>query len=72
MSKGRRERIPARLGNGGSGKAIIDRIKDPLYISLPAVKNNRIFNVSREKWNYGPYLVDQAVDELIGQMSGLK
>ncbi|MEK0315600.1 helix-turn-helix domain-containing protein [Cohnella sp. 56] len=46
--------------------------KDPLYSSLPAVKNNRIFNVSREKWNYGPYLVDQAVDELIGQMSKLQ
>jgi iron complex transport system substrate-binding protein len=44
----------------------------PLYQSIPAVKNNRIINVTREKWNYGPYLVDEAVNELIAQMNKLQ
>ncbi|MFC4307136.1 hypothetical protein [Cohnella boryungensis] len=37
----------------------------------PYVNQNRIYNVSREKWNYGPYLVEEGVDMLIEQMSKL-
>ncbi len=46
--------------------------ESPIYQTIPAVKEKRIFNVSREKWNYGPYLVEQGVDELIKQVSELK
>ncbi|MFC3798953.1 helix-turn-helix domain-containing protein [Cohnella sp. GCM10012308] len=46
--------------------------KEPLYSALPAVKNNRMINVSREKWNYGPYRVDEAIDDLIAQMNKLQ
>ncbi|MGG4455843.1 AraC family transcriptional regulator [Brevibacillus porteri] len=46
-----------------------EQFKEPLYQAVPAVKNKRIFNVTRDKWNYGPYLVDKAVDELIEQVS---
>jgi iron complex transport system substrate-binding protein len=45
--------------------------KSPVYQTIPAVKENRIYNVSREKWNYGPYLVEEGVDMLIEQMSKL-
>lgn len=45
---------------------------EPVYQTIPAVKNNRIINVTRDKWNYGPYLVDQAVDELIEQVNLIK
>ncbi|MDG0809188.1 ABC transporter substrate-binding protein [Cohnella rhizosphaerae] len=51
---------------------LTELFKDPLYSTLPAVKNNRIINVSRQKWNYGPYRVDEAVDELIAQMNKLQ
>ncbi|WP_188888639.1 AraC family transcriptional regulator [Paenibacillus radicis (ex Gao et al. 2016)] len=36
-----------------------------LYQAVPAIKNNRVINVTRDKWNYGPYLVDEAVDEFV-------
>ncbi|WP_139992260.1 ABC transporter substrate-binding protein [Paenibacillus paridis] len=39
--------------------------QEPVYQAIPAVKNNRIINVTRNKWNYGPYLVDEAVDAFI-------
>ncbi|WP_174887638.1 hypothetical protein [Cohnella herbarum] len=42
------------------------------FANHPAVKNNRIINVTRDKWNYGPYLVDQAVDELLEQVNLIK
>jgi iron complex transport system substrate-binding protein len=42
--------------------------QEPLYKAIPAVKNNHIINVTRDKWNYGPYLVDEAVDALIEQV----
>ncbi|WP_338554324.1 helix-turn-helix domain-containing protein [Paenibacillus sp. KS-LC4] len=43
--------------------------QEPLYQSIPAIKNNRIINVSRDKWNYGPYLAEQAVDEMIEKVA---
>ncbi|WP_053372883.1 AraC family transcriptional regulator [Paenibacillus sp. FJAT-27812] len=43
--------------------------KEPLYQAIPAVKNNRIINVSRDKWNYGPILAEEAVDALIEQVA---
>ncbi|MFC8687289.1 hypothetical protein [Brevibacillus porteri] len=46
-----------------------EQFKEPLYQAVPAVKNKRIFNMTRDKWNFGPYLVDKAVDELIEQVS---
>ncbi|MED2255716.1 ABC transporter substrate-binding protein [Brevibacillus parabrevis] len=51
---------------------LLERFKEPLYQGIPAIKNNRIINVSRENWNYGPYLVDKAVDDLIAQMKNLQ
>lgn len=51
---------------------LLERFKEPLYQGIPAIKNNRIINVSRENWNYGPYLVDKAVDDLISQMKNLQ
>ncbi len=45
--------------------------KSPVYQTIPAIKNNRVYNVSREKWNYGPYLVDEGVDELMEHVSKL-
>lgn len=50
---------------------LLERFKEPLYQGIPAIKNNRIINVSRENWNYGPYLVGKAVDDLISQMKNL-
>lgn len=47
-------------------------IEEPVYQAIPAVKNKRIINVSRDMWNYGPYLVDQATDALIEQMNKLQ
>jgi|GEM_PF-2237608 len=52
--------------------ALLERFKEPLYQSIPAIKNNRVLNVTRENWNYGPYLVDKAVDDLISQMNKLQ
>lgn len=52
--------------------ALQEKFKEPLYQAIPAVKNNRIINVSRDKWNYGPYLVDEAVDEFIEKMKQLQ
>ncbi|GEB34312.1 ABC transporter substrate-binding protein [Brevibacillus parabrevis] len=52
--------------------SLLERFKEPLYQGIPAIKNNRIINVSRENWNYGPYLVDKAVDDLISQMKNLQ
>ncbi|MFD2329046.1 hypothetical protein ACFSR7_07280 [Cohnella sp. GCM10020058] len=46
--------------------------REPLYSALPAVKNNRMINVSREKRNYGPCRVDEAVDDRIAQMNKLQ
>ncbi|MFF2483786.1 ABC transporter substrate-binding protein [Paenibacillus sp. NPDC058071] len=51
---------------------MLERFKEPLYQEIPAIKNNRVINVSRENWNYGPYLVDKAVDDLISQMNKLQ
>lgn len=42
--------------------------QEPLYKAIPAVKNNRVLNITRNKWNYGPDLVDEAVDALIAQV----
>lgn len=42
--------------------------QEPVYQTIDAVKNNRIINVTRDKWNYGPYLVDEAVDAFIEQV----
>ncbi|MFD0672792.1 hypothetical protein [Cohnella sp. GCM10027633] len=52
--------------------SLTEKFKEPLYQSIPAVKNNRVINVSRDKWNYGPYLVDEAVDEFIEKMKQLQ
>ncbi|THF81648.1 AraC family transcriptional regulator [Cohnella fermenti] len=49
-----------------------EMIQKPVYRTIPAVQHGRIINVTRDKWNYGPYLVDQAVDELIDQMNEIK
>ncbi|WP_138754556.1 ABC transporter substrate-binding protein [Paenibacillus sinopodophylli] len=43
--------------------------QEPIYQAIPAIKENRIINVTRDKWNYGPYLVDEAVDALIEQVA---
>lgn len=51
---------------------LTELLKDPMFSALPAVKNNRIINVSRDKWNYGPYRVEEAVDDLIAQMNKLQ
>ncbi|MEK8127129.1 hypothetical protein WMW72_04305 [Paenibacillus filicis] len=48
---------------------MMELFQSPLYKTIPAVKNNRIYNVSREKWNSGPYLVEEGVDQLMGQLS---
>ncbi|GGF67398.1 hypothetical protein GCM10010912_10460 [Paenibacillus albidus] len=53
-------------------KQMTELFKEPVYQTIPAVKNNRIINVSREKWNYGPYTVEQGVDALIQQVSQLQ
>ncbi|AIW40992.1 helix-turn-helix domain-containing protein [Paenibacillus polymyxa] len=45
---------------------------EPVYQTIPAVKRNHIINVSRDKWNYGPYLVDEAVDSLIEQIAQIQ
>lgn len=45
--------------------------KKPLYQSIPAVKEKRIINVPRTKWNFGPYLTEQAVDELYEKLNAL-
>ncbi|SFK29616.1 hypothetical protein [Brevibacillus centrosporus] len=51
---------------------MLERFKEPLYQSIPAIKNNRVINVTRENWNFCPYLVDKAVDDLISQMNKLQ
>nr|WP_183193053.1 ABC transporter substrate-binding protein [Brevibacillus nitrificans] len=51
---------------------MLERFKEPLYQSIPAIKNNHVINVTRENWNFGPYLVDKAVDDLISQMNKLQ
>ncbi|WP_337100392.1 ABC transporter substrate-binding protein [Paenibacillus sp. YIM B09110] len=45
---------------------------EPLYQAVPAIKSNHIINVSRDKWNYGPYRVEQGVDELVEQITQFK
>lgn len=52
--------------------AMMELFKEPVYQSIPAVKNNRIINVSRVNWNNGPYTVDRGVDALIEQVSKLQ
>ncbi|WP_238649975.1 ABC transporter substrate-binding protein [Paenibacillus piscarius] len=52
--------------------AMYELFKEPVYQSIPAVKNNRIINVSRANWNNGPYTVDRGVDALIEQVSKLQ
>ncbi|ETT50726.1 ABC transporter substrate-binding protein [Paenibacillus sp. FSL R7-269] len=52
--------------------AMHELFKEPVYQSIPAVKNNRIINVSRANWNNGPYTVDRGVDALIEQVSKLQ
>jgi len=42
--------------------------QEPLYKAIPAIKDNRVINVSRNMWNFGPNLVDEAVDALIAQV----
>ncbi|RXZ78639.1 helix-turn-helix domain-containing protein [Paenibacillaceae bacterium] len=44
---------------------MIELFNEPVYQSIPVVKNNQIINVSRDKWNFGPNLIEGAVDELI-------
>ncbi|WP_434749955.1 AraC family transcriptional regulator [Paenibacillus amylolyticus] len=46
--------------------------EEPVYQSIPAIKNNRIINVSRNYWNYGPYLADKGLDSLIEQVKKLQ
>lgn len=48
---------------------MMELFSSPLYQSIPAVKGNRIINVTRDKWNYGPYLVEEAVDTLIEEVA---
>lgn len=52
--------------------AMRELFKEPVYQSIPAVKNNRIINVSRANWNNGPYTVDRGVDALMEQVSKLQ
>ncbi|WP_341347515.1 ABC transporter substrate-binding protein [Paenibacillus sp. FSL H3-0469] len=52
--------------------AMRELFKEPVYQSIPAVKNNRIINVSRDNWNNGPYTVERGVDALIEQVSKLQ
>ncbi|MCW3791531.1 AraC family transcriptional regulator [Paenibacillus sp. LS1] len=51
---------------------MMELFKEPVYQSIPAIKNHRIINVSRNYWNYGPYLVDKGLDSLIEQVSKLQ
>jgi iron complex transport system substrate-binding protein len=51
---------------------MMELFKEPVYQAIPAVKNNRVINVSRDKWNNGPYTVDSGVDALIEQVSKLQ
>jgi len=46
--------------------------KEPVYQSIPVVKENRVINVTRDKWNFGPYKVESAVDELIERVTQLQ
>ncbi|CAM4451828.1 ABC-type Fe3+-hydroxamate transport system substrate-binding protein [Paenibacillus endophyticus] len=48
---------------------MMELFQEPVYQAIPAIKENRIINVTRDKWNYGPYLVDEAVDALIEQVA---
>lgn len=52
--------------------AMHELFKEPVYQSIPAVKNNRIINVSRANWNNGPYTVDRGVDALMEQVAKLQ
>lgn len=52
--------------------SLVERFKEPVYQGIPAIKNNRVININRENLNYGPNLVEQAVDELITQMNALQ
>lgn len=51
---------------------MMELFNEPVYQSIPAIKNHRIINVSRNYWNYGPYLVDKGLDSLIEQVSKLQ
>ncbi|WP_431087650.1 helix-turn-helix domain-containing protein [Paenibacillus sp. 8b26] len=53
-------------------KQTMQLFSEPVYQIIPAVKNKHIINVSRDKWNNGPYLVDEAVDSLIEQISQIQ
>ncbi|REK75781.1 AraC family transcriptional regulator [Paenibacillus paeoniae] len=49
-----------------------ERFSEPLYQSVPAIQEDRVINVTRDKWNYGPYKVEEAVDELMEHVSRLQ
>ncbi|WP_366294181.1 AraC family transcriptional regulator [Paenibacillus sp. AN1007] len=51
---------------------MMELFEEPVYQSIPAIKNNRIINVSRNYWNYGPYLADKGLDSLIEQVKNLQ
>ncbi|WFR65093.1 AraC family transcriptional regulator [Paenibacillus amylolyticus] len=51
---------------------MMELFNEPVYQSIPAIKNHRIINVSRNYWNYGPYLVDKGLDSLVEQVSKLQ
>lgn len=51
---------------------MMELFEEPVYQSIPAIKNNRIINVSRNYWNYGPYLADKGLDSLIDQVKKLQ
>ncbi|WP_270167262.1 helix-turn-helix domain-containing protein [Paenibacillus sp. SYP-B4298] len=43
--------------------------QQPIYQTVPAIKEGRVINVARNKWNFGPYLAEQAVDELFEKLN---
>ncbi|MGQ8872681.1 AraC family transcriptional regulator [Paenibacillus sp. TSA_86.1] len=51
---------------------MMELFEEPVYQSIPAIKHNRIINVSRNYWNYGPYLADKGLDSLIEQVKKLQ
>ncbi len=51
---------------------MMELFREPVYQSIPVVKNNRVINVTRDKWNFGPYKVEEAVDEFIEHVTRLQ
>lgn len=51
-----------------SGEAEFDE-KDPVWSTIDAVKNNRVFNLNSERfWPYDPIAVESQVEEIASML----